>query len=161
MLRGGLHRGLAVCKGVPGLLWPSPLQGLRLLTPFPNPSTACFYTGASWDGDRMREHGATGASPTPVRARARRACWNKGRPPRQVTPGVWPGPGWRLPGGVSTPFAWGGAGGGAEGRGPHAGMWATRGWAPGPGKGPEPAATVLNAPGQGHLPTVSAAQTLE
>ena len=59
MAQGGLHRGVAVCGGIPGppVTQPSP----RLVcVPLPSPPHLVFCTGASWGWSGVRQ--STGES---------------------------------------------------------------------------------------------------
>ena len=50
MAQGGLHRGVAVCRGNAGPPVTQPLQGSCAL-PYPNPLHLVFCTSTSWGGD--------------------------------------------------------------------------------------------------------------
>ena len=65
--QGGLHRGLAVYMGSPGLPVAQPASGLvRCHQPAPL-HLLCSCTGASWAGDRMRRGAPRGPSDTGAR----------------------------------------------------------------------------------------------
>ena len=99
MVQGGLHRGVAVCKGTPGLPVAQSFPGLVSVVSVPQPITPRVSAQVHPGMETEREDVGP---PRPLQrpfGPGEGRNWNKGRPPNQNTPDVWPGTRMESPGG--------------------------------------------------------------